>query len=241
MKNALIHVAREVDFQRPPKDSDPGNTPRSPSSRVVGVSFWLPPNPASEAETWSSYFHSWVLSVRQVLTNIRFLGHGGLVVKRYRIWKAAQEKAQSVLWTDPRGYYFCNAISILPGHQGKGIGRKLMEVVIDKADREGMPCYLESSKDVPNVRIYQRLGFKLMRDMECDDDGVVCKVRSPAWLPYPLSHPLLTVDSCTAWYENQSSPIDRDGGKRKISAVGSGGGQTDDGFFPILPSRLILY
>lgn len=83
-----------------------------------------------------------------------------------------------MLWTDACGYYFCNVVAVLPSHQGKGIGRKLMDVVIEQVDREGMPCYLESSKDVPNVQIYQRLGFKLMRDMDCDDDGVNCKVRS---------------------------------------------------------------
>lgn len=179
INNALIYVAREVGSQRSPEGNEPEMKTQSSPSRVVGVSFWLPPKSASETETWSSYLQSWVLTIRQTLTNIRFLGHGGLIVKRYWIWKAGQEKVQSELWTDSRGYYFCNVVAVLPGQQGKGIGRKLVEVVTEQADREGMNCYLESSKNIPNVQIYESFGFKLVRDMACDDDGVVCKVRQP--------------------------------------------------------------
>lgn len=59
---------------------------------------------------------------------------------------------------------------------GRGIGRKLVEVVTDQADREGMSCYLESSKEVPNIRIYEKLGFVLAGGLDCDDNGAVCKV-----------------------------------------------------------------
>lgn len=98
-------------------------------------------------------------------------GRGGLNVKRYWIWKARQAEAQSALWTDKRGYHFCNIVTVLPDAQGRGVGRKLMEVVLGRADKEGMPCYLESSRDVPNVAIYERFGFELVKEMKCDDDG----------------------------------------------------------------------
>lgn len=51
-----------------------------------------------------------------------------------------------------------------------------MESVIEKADREGMPCYLESSKGYPNVIIYEKMGFKLVQEIECAEGGDVCKV-----------------------------------------------------------------
>ncbi|PGH14479.1 hypothetical protein AJ80_05924 [Polytolypa hystricis UAMH7299] len=158
----------------------------SSSSRVVGVSMWLPPHPASELESWHSYFQSWILSFRQMLCNIRFLGRGGLNLKRYWIWKECQERAQREVWTDPRGYYFCNVLAVLPGCQGKGIGRKLMDVVMRQADVEDAKCYLESSKGVPNVEIYGRMGFKTMSEMDCADGDVVCRlycmVREPKLL-----------------------------------------------------------
>lgn len=112
-----------------------------------------------------------------------YYGRGGLNVKRYWLWKEAQASAQAKLWDDPEGYYFCNIVTVLPEAQGKGVGRALMEVVLRKADKEGNKCYLESSRDVPNVAIYEKFGFKLVKDMVCDDDGdgikLFCMMREP--------------------------------------------------------------
>lgn len=91
--------------------------------------------------------------------------------QRYYIWKDAQAKAQSEIWTDPRGYYFLNIMVVLPEAQGKGLGAKMMKAVTDEADAQEMHCYLESSRDVPNIAIYERLGFKFVKDMKCDDEG----------------------------------------------------------------------
>lgn len=104
------------------------------------------------------------------------MGRGGLSTRRYWIWKDSQREAQSQIWDDPRGYYFCNIVAVSPEAQGKGIGRKLFEAVTDRADEEGVKCYLESSKDVPNVEIYRRMGFEMARAMECRDGEDVCMV-----------------------------------------------------------------
>lgn len=99
------------------------------------------------------------------------LGRGGLNTKRYYIWKAAQASAQSELWTDE------------PEAQGKGIGKLLFRHVTDQADREGRKCYLESSRAEPNMAIYERMGFQLVKEMVCDDDGdsitLYCMMRPP--------------------------------------------------------------
>lgn len=57
-----------------------------------------------------------------------------------------------------------------------GVGKLLFKEVTDRADREGEKCYLESSRDVPNTRIYERLGFRVVKEMECDDEGSACKL-----------------------------------------------------------------
>lgn len=93
------------------------------------------------------------------------------MIKRYYIWKEAQAAAQRELWTDPRGYYFLNIMVVLPAAQGKGVGAKMMRAVTERADEEGVRCYLESSRDVPNVAIYGRWGFRMRTKMVCDDDG----------------------------------------------------------------------
>lgn len=51
-----------------------------------------------------------------------------------------------------------------------------MEDVMGKADEEGMPCYLESSKGYPNVAIYEKMGFELIDKIECIEGGDSCTV-----------------------------------------------------------------
>lgn len=91
--------------------------------------------------------------------------------QRYYIWKDAQASVQKELWNDPKGYYFLNIMAVNPNAQGKGVGAALMKAVAKRADAENMKCYLESSKDVPNISIYGRWGFRFQKEMICDDDG----------------------------------------------------------------------
>ncbi|KUL86918.1 hypothetical protein ZTR_05337 [Talaromyces verruculosus] len=159
--------------------------------RVIGVSCWLAPQPAAQknqttAQSWYAWYQLQLLSFRQLLTNIRFLGRGGLITKRYWIWKEQQTAAQQEIWTDTeKGYYFCNMVTVRPEAQGRGIGRRLFEVVMDKADREGVKCYLESSKGEPNVRIYEKMGFGLVKEIDCVDGGDVCRGGNDTFLKFP--------------------------------------------------------
>ncbi|KAJ5391623.1 N-acetyltransferase [Penicillium cosmopolitanum] len=107
------------------------------------------------------------------------LDMGGLRTNRYWIWKENQQKAQAQIWDDPRGYYFCNIVAVSPEAQGKGIGKLLFETVIKRADQEGIKCYLESSKNVPNVQIYEGMGFEMSREMECRDGSDACMRYDP--------------------------------------------------------------
>jgi GNAT superfamily N-acetyltransferase len=76
---------------------------------------------------------------------------------------------------------------VLPEAQGKGVGAAMMKMVTDQADSENMKCYLESSRDIPNIAIYGRFGFKFVKEMICDDDGdainLFSMIREPHALP----------------------------------------------------------
>ncbi|KLU83561.1 hypothetical protein MAPG_02616 [Magnaporthiopsis poae ATCC 64411] len=154
------------------------------SDKVLGVAMWLPPRAANQKQSWGEWFEEWRLYFNQVAMNLRY-GRGGLNVKRYYIWKDSQAKAQSEVWTDPRGYYFLNIMVVVPEAQGKGIGKKLMTAVTDRADREQMKCYLESSKDKPNMEIYGRMGYQFAKQVDCDDDGTICRLFSMVRDPLP--------------------------------------------------------
>ncbi|OJJ46866.1 hypothetical protein ASPZODRAFT_141649 [Penicilliopsis zonata CBS 506.65] len=146
----------------------------SPESTILGISSWYAPHPPGNPEPWSHWVQEWILSIRQLVNIIRFGGRGGLNVKRYKTWKARQAEAQAKVWTDPRGYYFCNVVAVDDRARGKGVGRKLIEAVTRRADEEGMPCYLESSKLEPNVAIYRKMGFELVDEITCEEGGEQC-------------------------------------------------------------------
>ena len=162
---------------------------------------WVPPSPSvptkssqqrqARTQSWSSYLSSladpryistWTLWLQQGLVNAYHLGRGGLNSKRYYIWKREQARIQQKLWTDPEGYWFCNIVVVTPEYQGKGVGGRLMGDVLGRADKEGRKCYLESSRAVPNVGIYERWGFQLVGEMDVEDEGEACKVCRPGLL-----------------------------------------------------------
>lgn len=64
-----------------------------------------------------------------------------------------------------------------------GVGRALIEEVLERCDRDGTDAYLESSRRIPNVAIYEKFGFELVKEMECADEGdaitLFCMVRKP--------------------------------------------------------------
>jgi len=69
-----------------------------------------------------------------------------------------------------------------PEGRGKGYARKLMEHVSQQADRDGRPCYLESSSAI-NVKIYEKMGYdvreKLLLTRGDNDLQLDIMVREP--------------------------------------------------------------
>lgn len=57
-------------------------------------------------------------------------------------------------------HWYLAFIGTDPEMQGRGLGSALLRPVLDRCDREGMPAYLESSKEA-NVPFYQRHGFEV--------------------------------------------------------------------------------
>lgn len=62
----------------------------------------------------------------------------------------------------PRPHWYLALIGVDPDHAGRGIGSALLEPVLEQADRDGIPCYLETAEE-DNVGFYQRHGFEVVR------------------------------------------------------------------------------
>ena len=59
-------------------------------------------------------------------------------------------------------------LGVVPDHQGTGIGSALLRSVLDRADREGTPAYLEATSD-RNRALYERHGFVALRQLQVLD------------------------------------------------------------------------
>ena len=54
-------------------------------------------------------------------------------------------------------------LGVRPGSQREGLGTRLIQPVLDRADADGDPCFLETS-DRANVPYYERFGFSVIDD-----------------------------------------------------------------------------
>ena len=57
-------------------------------------------------------------------------------------------------------HWYLAILGTAPQYQGKGVGSALMAPVLERCDREGVPAYLESSKE-SNIPFYKRHGFEV--------------------------------------------------------------------------------
>ena len=64
----------------------------------------------------------------------------------------------------PEPHWYTMVVGVDPGAQGQGLGRALLQPVLDRARNSGHPCYLETAQP-ENVPFYQHLGFRLLRDL----------------------------------------------------------------------------
>ena len=62
-------------------------------------------------------------------------------------------------------HYYLSVLGTEPGRQGEGVGSALLAPVLERCDADGVPAYLESSKE-SNVSFYARHGFDVTERME---------------------------------------------------------------------------
>jgi ribosomal protein S18 acetylase RimI-like enzyme len=71
----------------------------------------------------------------------------------------------------PGSHWYLWALGVEPGSQGQGIGSRLIQPVLDRADFDGVPCYLETQTE-RNVSFYQKRGFEVVSDGVVPDQGI---------------------------------------------------------------------
>jgi GNAT superfamily N-acetyltransferase len=65
----------------------------------------------------------------------------------------------------PSPHFYLSALGVDPHRQGEGTGTALMQPILDRCDREGLPAYLETAV-ARNVLLYERLGFAVVEELD---------------------------------------------------------------------------
>lgn len=112
-----------------------------------GAACWLGPN---ETLKWPMTFAS-VLHIMKL---------GGLK----GIYRMLLSGAKTERYHPKAPHYYLFAIGVTPGNKGKGLGTGLITNMLRRCDEEGMPAYLENSKE-ENLPFYEGHGFKITREI----------------------------------------------------------------------------
>jgi ribosomal protein S18 acetylase RimI-like enzyme len=126
---------------------------------VLGVAIWLAPG----RFPWSAWRQlrgaTWMLAV----------------------WRAAPSSFRAFMKTGGNSarihptypHWYLETMGVDPAAQRKGLGRRLLEPVLEIADRDQLDCYLETA-DHENVEYYARHGFVVENSsLELVPDGPV--------------------------------------------------------------------
>jgi GNAT superfamily N-acetyltransferase len=110
---------------------------------LVGAALWSAPG---------GWPFSWVQQLRLAPSVLPLLGrHLVKVVRWMRMVDSLHPK-------EP--HWYLAVLGTDPPFQGRGVGSALLEPVITRCDEEGLPSYLESSKE-SNVPFYRRHGYEV--------------------------------------------------------------------------------
>jgi ribosomal protein S18 acetylase RimI-like enzyme len=125
------------------------------ANELKGIALWIPPG-------------------QFPMNDIRLLKLGGYrFLVNLNLWKILEffslfNQAEKYHRSDvPQPHWYLLMLGVSPKHQSQGIGSALIQPVLQQADRDGLPCYLETTTE-KGVRFYQKAGFEILRTIEFD-------------------------------------------------------------------------
>lgn len=92
-----------------------------------------------------------------------------------RHWLRAPTVARGLLGLErnhppqPEHFYLAS-LGVVPEEQGRGLGSRLMQPILTICDSDGIPAYLESSKE-SNIAFYARHGFRVTGELKLSRRG----------------------------------------------------------------------
>jgi GNAT superfamily N-acetyltransferase len=92
-----------------------------------------------------------------------------------RHWPRAPAVARGLLGLERRHppappHFYLASLGVVPAEQGRGLGSRLLQPVLEVCDGDGIPAYLESSKE-SNIAFYARHGFRVTGELRLSRRG----------------------------------------------------------------------
>jgi len=128
---------------------------------LKGVAIWLPP---STGEPTVEHHNPSELDQMSV-------HFGPAAYKRFASIFSYFEPLHKQMIQDP--HWYLALLGVIPHHQGQGIGSTLIAPVLRLADKESIPCYLETFVS-RNVSFYQRHDFQVVATAVEPQSGISC-------------------------------------------------------------------
>jgi len=117
---------------------------------ILGIASWLPPGVQREN------FWSQMLLLLQAI--LRFGWQN-----THRMVPLSEFTEKLRVRHCPSPHWYLDGLAVAPESQGRGVGKLLLEPVLNLADHEGKPCCLYTSTEGA-VRFYQRQGFTVCEE-----------------------------------------------------------------------------
>ncbi|MEX2159594.1 MAG: GNAT family N-acetyltransferase [Dehalococcoidia bacterium] len=128
------------------------------ASAPEGAALWLPP----DAPTTST-----LRMVRSGMAALPFaMGFGAAM----RFMTAGNYLESLHHRNMPPRHWYLLVLGIEPERQGMGLGGAIIQPTLERADRERLPCYLETMKE-RNVTFYRKHGFDVVVEGELPKGG----------------------------------------------------------------------
>jgi ribosomal protein S18 acetylase RimI-like enzyme len=134
-----------------------GEVHTTPES-VDGAACWLPPGEA-DMSPWR------MMRAGMLLAPIK-IGIGAL-----RRFLSISDFIEELHHRDmPEDHWYLMLLGVDTAKQGQGVGGSLMAPMLARADAEGLPCYLETMKEI-NVAFYEKHGFQVVVEDDLPNGG----------------------------------------------------------------------
>ena len=121
------------------------------SDSLEGIAVWLPSDKV-ETGLWQDLNNGWL----SIIINL-----GLETTLRQRKVGSVMGAAHKRSISSPHLYLFL--LGVEPGLKRKGYAGKLLRPVLEKADSDGMACYLDNTKE-QNLPVYRHFGFDVTEE-----------------------------------------------------------------------------